>query len=178
MALPHVVIVGGGFGGLAAACRGSYLSTSAKRFVGIALIVFAVLLVASHSFRFVTWLERTSKDGQGYASRTWTESETIMAVRRMAPAGPIYSNGYDAIHYLTGRSAVLIPEKIIHGTGQPNPNYQQELDAMVTDISGHDGVLVYFHRFTERSYLPSENELRERIPRQVLVLNDGSILKP
>ena len=157
--------------------RDLQLRAGELRFARIAVVLFAVLLVASHSFRFVAWLERSSKDGQGYASRSWIYSETIAAVKSTAPGVPIYSNGYDAIYYLTGRRAILIPEKIVHGTGRPNPNYEKEVETMVDDIMDHDGVLVYFHKLPERSYLPSEEELRERVHLQVFALNDGSILK-
>jgi hypothetical protein len=141
------------------------------------LVLFAALLVASHSFRFVSWVVRTNKDGQGYASRTWTESDTIAALKPLASEVPIYSNGSDAIHYLTGRPGLLIPEKINHGTGLPNLNYDREVEAMKKDIMDRNGVLVYLHNLPERSYLPSENELRSRLSPQVRSFSDGSIFE-
>lgn len=141
------------------------------------LVLFAALLVASHSFRFVSWVVRTNKDGQGYASRTWTESDTIAALKPLASEVPIYSNGSDAIHYLTGRPGLLIPEKISHGTGFPNLNYDREVEAMKKEIMDRNGVLVYLHNLPERSYLPSEDELSSRLSPQVRSFSDGSIFE-
>ncbi|MCU1268052.1 MAG: rane protein of unknown function [Acidobacteria bacterium] len=143
----------------------------------MALVVLAMLLLCSQSLRLAGWFIRTSSDGQGYASRTWIESETIRAVQQQPPNILIYSNGYDAIHYLTGRSARLIPEKIVHGTGRVNINHDRELDEMKNDLNEHRGMLVYFHNLSERTYLPSEDELRSRLSPQVRNLNDGSIFE-
>jgi len=139
--------------------------------------LFALLLVASQSYRFVAWLQRTSKDGQGYASSNWRNSETIAAVKSTTPSVPIYSNGYDAIYYLTGRRALLIPEKIVHGTGRTNTNYSIEVEQMKNDMSRHNGVLVYFNTLPERSYLPSEDELRRQLPVDIHKLSDGSVFR-
>lgn len=155
-----------------------YRRASPSRWIQIVLVVLALLFVGSYSLRSGTWLALARADGQGFVSRAWRESPTMAEVRKLPDEVTIYTNGIDAIYYLSGRRALEIPPRIIHGTGRPNPNYQQELGTMVKHIRDHDGMLVYFHRLTERSYLPSEEELRERMPREVLALNDGSILKP
>jgi hypothetical protein len=93
------------------------------------------------------------------------------------PSGvPIYSNGYDAIYYLTSRRAILIPERIVHGTGQPNVNYDREIEKMRDDLREHNGFLVYFDTLPERWSLASESELRERLSlRLAAAESDGSI---
>jgi len=154
-----------------------YRRSHTSRSVHTVFVVLTLLLTASQSFRTVGWLRRTSSDGQGYASRAWTESETIAAVKGLPPDIPIYSNGRDAIYYLTGRRAIFIPEKIIHSTGRPNQNYDGEVEKMAGDIREHNGVVVYFHALPERTYLPPEDELRRRLPFEVATRADGSIFR-
>lgn len=146
------------------------------RWIKITLAFIAVALAASYSFRTANWFDRTRRDGQGYASRAWKESETIQHVKRLPTGTPIYSNAYDAVYYLTGRPATLIPEKTVFVTGKPNQNYEAELEKMRTVLREKKGALVYFNTLPERWYLPSENELRTRLSLTGLTSNsDGSI---
>jgi hypothetical protein len=147
-----------------------------QHWIRIALVLAAIALLGSYSFRAASWFTRTQRDGQGYASRAWKESETIQRVKDLPPGIPIYSNAYDAIHYLTGRPAILIPEKVVFVTGQPNRNYEAELEKMGTTLRIKKGVLVYFNTLPERWYLPAESELRTRLSlTEVWLGKDGSI---
>ena len=112
-------------------------------------------------------------------SATGAELGLLREVLRLLPAGaPIYSNGYDAIHYLTGQPALYLPEKVIHGTGRANQNYQFELDRMQRDLREHKGVVVYFNTLPERWFLPSESELKTLLPlTEIAKGSDGSIWK-
>lgn len=131
--------------------------------IKIVLALIAVALVGSYSFRTASWFDRTRRDGQGYASRAWKESETLQHVRRLPPGTPIYSNAHDAVYYLTGRPAIMIPEKTVFATGGPNQNYEVELEKMSKDLRDTKGVLVYFNTLPERWHLPSEGELKLRL---------------
>jgi hypothetical protein len=148
---------------------------SASQSARTALVVFALLLLASQSFRGAGWVIKTSREAQGYASRAWTSSETVAAVRSLPPGISIYSNGQDAIFYLAGRRAVSIPEKVIHGAGLANQNYNTEAEKMKNDIRDRGAVLVYFRTLPERTYLPTEDELRLRLPSGVSAYADGLI---
>jgi len=136
----------------------------------------AIALVGSYSWRTASWFDRTRRDGQGYASRAWRDSETINRVKSLPPGVPIYSNAYDAVYFLTGRPAILIPEKTVFVTGQPNQNYEAELEKISTVLRDKKGVLVYFNTLPERWYLPSESELRTRLSLTEMAQgSDGSI---
>ncbi|MEP6913255.1 MAG: hypothetical protein ABI923_10900, partial [bacterium] len=111
-----------------------------------------------------------------YANRAWKESQTIAQVRVLPPGTAIYSNGYEAIYYLTGRPAIYLPEKVIHNTGRANQNYDVELERMKTDLKENHGVLVYFNTLPERWFLPAESELITQLPlREIMRFRDGSI---
>jgi len=155
-----------------------YRSSKVTRTARIGLVMVALILAGSYGLRAARWFERTRRDGQGYASRQWRESETIAKLRLLPAGAPIYSNGYDAIHYLTGQPALYLPEKVIHGTGRANQNYQSELDRMQRDLREHKGVVVYFNTLPERWFLPSESELKTLLPlTEIAKGSDGSIWK-
>src|SRR6185436_9214017 len=98
--------------------------------------------LGSYFLRTGSWFERTRSDGQGYASRQWKESETVQRVRSLAPGTPIYSNAPDGVYYLTGRPAILVPEKTVFVTGRPNQNYETELAKMGIRLKNEEGALV------------------------------------
>ena len=149
-----------------------------RRAIRIAFALVALCLIGSYSLRAANWFTRTRQDGQGYASRTWKESETIARLRTLPPDVVIYSNGYDAIYHFTGRSGQFIPEKTVFVTGKANQNYEAELEKMRRTLREKKGVLVYFHTLPERWYQPSENELRSRLSlSEVAKYSDGSILE-
>jgi len=139
-------------------------------------VLIALLLVGSYALRGTRWLTAAQADAQGYAGRAWKGSPSIALMRNLPAGIPIYSNGVDAIYYLTGKHAHNIPEKIIHGTGRPNPRYEAELVEMGDDMRSHHGVLVYFETLPERWFLPAESELNSRLPlKEMTRLSDGSV---
>ena len=140
-----------------------YRRASQSRWIRIVLVALAFLLVGSYTLRGGRWLARAQADGQGFASRAWKESPTMAQIRKLPPGIPIYSNGVDAIYYFNGRRAREIPPQIIHGSAQPNPHYDAELQQMIEDLRTHNGVLVYFNTFPERWFLPLESELKGRL---------------
>lgn len=161
-----------------ASCLASKLFASLKerRAMRIAFVALAIVFVGSYSFRGASWFLRVRQDGQVYSSRLWRESATIARVRNLPIGIRIYSNGYDAIYYFTGRPAIYVPEKINHTTGRENQNYDSELEKMSTDLKQRNAALVYFHTLPGRWFLPSEAELVQRLrPRSVEPTVDGSI---
>ncbi len=156
--------------------RNVYLRSQPSRLIRLTFVLLAIIFSIAYSVRAAKWLLPARRDGQGYASRSWRESATIARVRGLPAGVPIYSNGYDAIYYLTSRHAILIPERIIHGTGRPNVNYNPEIEKMRDDLREHNGFLVYFNTLPERWSLPSESELNERLSlRLAAAESDGSI---
>lgn len=153
-----------------------YRCSTPTRNMRIGFLVLALVFALSYGLRAATWFELTRRDGQGYASRQWRDSETIARVRLLPSGAPIYSNGYDAIYYLTGQPALYLPEEVIHGTGRANQNYRSELDRMQKDLREHQGVVVYFNTLPERWFLPTESEIKTQLSLAgVGTFTDGSI---
>ena len=144
--------------------------------IKITLVALAVVFVGSYFIRGTMWLIHTRQDGQGYASRAWKGSQTIALVKNLPAGVPIYSNGYDAIYYLTHQPAIYIPEKVKHGTGRENESYEAEVERMGRAVKERSGVLVYFNTFPERWFLPSEVELKQQLKlRSVKTNSDGTV---
>lgn len=149
-----------------------------RRQIQIAFVALAIILLGSYSIRGARWLMQARRDGQGYASRAWKESETIAHIKNLPAGVPIYSNGYDAIYYLTQRPAIYLPEKVKHSTGRENENYDAEVESMGKALQERSGLLVYFNTFPERWFLPLESELRSQLPlTEMVAAPDGSLYK-
>jgi 4-amino-4-deoxy-L-arabinose transferase-like glycosyltransferase len=146
------------------------------RAIRIALVLAAIAVLGSYFLRTASWFERTRHEGQGYASRQWKESETLQRVPNLPPGIPIYSNAPDGVYYLTGRPAILIPEKTVFVTGRLNQNYETELAKMGTRLKNERGALVYFNTLPERWYLATESEFKTRLAlTEIATAPDGSI---
>jgi len=141
----------------------SRLSDADLSRVRLLMIAMAVLLAGSYGLRGTLWLRTVRQDAQGFASRTWGQPRAFGYILKMSPEAVIYSNGFDAIHYLTGKPAHMVPEKIIHGTGRPNPHYDEELQQMTSELKAKGGVVLYFKNLEERSFLMPEAELVDRL---------------
>jgi hypothetical protein len=78
---------------------------------------------------------------------------------------PVYSNAPDAIFFVTGRPALLVPAEKDYLTGRPNPRYETELAAM----RAGGGFVAYLDAVTfRRSFLPSRAELEATLPLEVV----------
>ncbi|MEA2175863.1 MAG: hypothetical protein QOD00_3455 [Blastocatellia bacterium] len=139
-------------------------------------IILCLAFAGSYIVRGANWVRQKRGDGQGYTSRAWRESATIEHLKSLPPETLIFTNGYDAVYFLTGRRAVFLPEKTIHGTGRANALYASELAHMREQLLDQNGALVYFDGFPERAYLPSEDELRRGLSlRLVSRETDGAV---
>jgi 4-amino-4-deoxy-L-arabinose transferase-like glycosyltransferase len=146
--------------------------------VRVILVILLLMLSVSYTWRSSLWFTAVRAEGQGYAGHAWRESPTIHRINSLPPGQLIYANGVDAIYYLTGRRALEIPAKIIHGTAQPNARYEAELQRMTNDLRANNGVVVYFNTLAERWFLPTENELKNGAPLiQSEVMPDGTLYK-
>jgi hypothetical protein len=141
------------------------------------LLLTGIAFSGSYLVRGTGWIIHTSRDGQGYASKAWHNSEIIKKIRNLPSEIPIFTNLPDAVYILTGRSAFMIPDKVNPESRQTNNNYLSEIDRMREWLKNKDGVLIYFNTI-QRWYLPQENELKEQL--QLLLIareTDGSMYK-
>jgi hypothetical protein len=137
--------------------------------VGIIISIF-------HSGRTAKWLIESFRNGSGYSSKSWHESQLIAYINNVEPMVHIYSNGDDAIRLLTNRHASPIPEKFNRRSGLTNELYSSQIEAVKEDLAHGRGVLVYFCKIDWRFYLPTRQELEESLAvGVVLSAEDGFV---
>jgi hypothetical protein len=94
----------------------------------------------------------------------------------MSEARTTYSNGIDAIYFLTRKEALRIPPKIDRISGKNNPEFERDLNAMRNDLTQNRAVVLYLDKITWRWYLPSKDELENVYKLPILArLKDGVI---
>jgi hypothetical protein len=140
---------------------GHYLRTWVPaRGIRIALVALCVVFSVSHLIQVMSWLTRSYREGLGYASRAWKQSELISHINNLSPETVVFTNGPEVVYLLTGRQAQMIPRKVNPGTREVNSDYLYEISGMKSVLKERKGVLVYFHSIPWRWYLPSESELQ------------------
>lgn len=139
--------------------------------------VFMVLLATSlnGAVAFSNGVE-FRRDGRGYTSRDWQESETLSYLATIPNDIKVYSNGHDVVRFLTEKAAVRIPVKTDPGTRRPNADYEDQLCEVVRESREGEAIIVYLDGITWRWYLPSVEELETKGAMPVLRrLEDGVI---
>jgi len=131
-------------------------------------VVLMFLFFLMITFNTVHAAKFVSKAHQGsfkmYAGDGWKKAEIIQQIQTLPEGIPIYSNGDEAIYYVTGRPAARLPEKSNPFTLRDNPDYRDEIDQMQEILLEKDGMIVYFSGITWRGYLPSREELENLFP--------------
>ncbi|MFA6637056.1 MAG: hypothetical protein WCV56_08175 [Candidatus Omnitrophota bacterium] len=130
---------------------------------------FVLLVVFSVSINMIPAIATAvgiHKNGRGYTSRYWNNSDIIAYLSDTHEIRTIYSNGSDVIRFLTGKEAVIIPAKVSSSTLRMNEDYEEKLNQMVQECSEGKALIVYFNTITWRWYLPSieEIEARDNLP--------------
>jgi hypothetical protein len=128
------------------------------------LAIVALLVLASHGLRTAYRVQDAYVNGIGYAALRWMRSPTLDAVRRLPPGTVIYSNGPDAVAYVTKRRAREIPLRFQLRTGRDDPDrpFARQLEAFGRDMARNSAVLVFLDGVDWRFYMTSEAELVRR----------------
>lgn len=95
----------------------------------------------------------------GYASRQWRSSPAIALVETLPIGTRLYSNGWDALWFLTGRPAEPVPVTYSPSSGDRIPTDW----SAVTEVREGRGIVVWFHSVKWRPYLVSESELATKL---------------
>jgi hypothetical protein len=146
-----------------------------RRIPGPAVALAGVLLVAQVVGAVAWTVGGLTDDGiarRGYSAAVWRRSPVMARIAATDPSVPVYSNGFDAVAFLTSRSATPIPARTQYLSGRPNPDYTRQIDAMRADLE-RGGMLAYLDAATfRRSFLPSLADLEHDLPLEK-VASDG-----
>ena len=154
----------------------SFSSVLDSRIIWYSFIGFVFLSVTLNSFQAMTAAIIIHRDGYGFTSRQWKNSETIVSAMSLAGDMKIYSNGSDIIQFLTGRRVTMIPSFTNPETLKPNEDYEKQMQVMCREVDECKAIVVYLNGITWRQYLPAPQALEAKCVMPVLGrLNDGSI---
>jgi dolichyl-phosphate-mannose-protein mannosyltransferase len=122
------------------------------------------------------WISYTHREGQGFTSRAWKDSETVKFVKALPSQMTIYSNAADACYLFTKREALRLPAKYDPTGARVNTDFAAQMTEVRDDLNHDSAVVVYFDRVTWRWYLPDRNELEDSHKLPVLTrLADGVV---
>ncbi len=139
-------------------------------------LVLSLALVSVNALQASSFAIHRHDNGIGYTSREWTGSATIAYFRDQSDGRIIYSNGIDAIHFLTRREALRIPAKVDPLTGKVNPAFERDMSALRNDVLQNRSLVIHFDKVTWRWYLPSKDELENVYKLPVMMrLGDGVV---
>jgi hypothetical protein len=148
---------------------GAQLARGALRFVTAGALIALVILQLGGAAGWVRdRIDDGGERGGGYTARVWRESPVLATVRALPPGVPVYSNGPDAIWFLTGRATKVLPAEEDYLTGRANPQYDQQVAAMSVRLRAGGGLIVYFPMIRSRHSLPTVADLRRFMPLQQL----------
>jgi len=141
---------------------------------GFCALSFALILLnAVHAVPFA--LSRHD-DGSGYTSRAWMGSESMRYLRSLPEGKIIYSNGTDAVYFLTRRTVLPIPARVDPGSGRDFADFGHDMNVMCNDLTENGALVVYLDYITWRWYLPSKAELESVYKIPIMVrLGDGVV---
>jgi 4-amino-4-deoxy-L-arabinose transferase-like glycosyltransferase len=151
-------------------------SATGERTLRAATGVLCVFLLGTYVVRGTVFVSHRYSEGSGYLNTGWRQSETIEWIKTLPTGVQLYSNGPDAIYFLTGRSAVSIPWKLDKVTGHASADLSSRLSQMADRLREGNSFLVLFDAINWRGYFPSEDELRRLLPLTLVTRkSDGSV---
>jgi hypothetical protein len=122
------------------------------------------------------WVWYRHREGEGFTSRAWRDSETVKFVKALPSQMTVSSNAADACYLFTKREALRLPAKYDPTSARVNTDFAAQMAALRDDLNNNHTLVIYFDKITWRFYLPDRNELEEshNLP-VVMRLADGVV---
>jgi 4-amino-4-deoxy-L-arabinose transferase-like glycosyltransferase len=114
-------------------------------------------LIATQADRAIAHVSTTHRFGRGYTNETWRNSEGIRFAESLAERKIIYSNAPEAILFLAGREARMLPRPVSPNTLAPNRRLREELDKIRAETESGEAAVLYFET-VEREHMPGIKE--------------------
>ncbi|MFA4904502.1 MAG: hypothetical protein WC600_17345 [Desulfobaccales bacterium] len=125
------------------------------------LIAICSILILVQIFRFD--VNRIYGRELVFSGSQWKKSDIINKVKMLPEHILIYSNGYDAIYFLTGKIAFSTPEELIDDKNEINVNKDSQLESIANQFDSKGAILVWFNNIDWRGYLVSKDDLISKL---------------
>jgi hypothetical protein len=110
----------------------------------IVVIALTVLLLAVTIYKQSLTIDSWSKNGLGYASFQWYDSQAMMFLGALPADVMIYTNEPGAVYLYTGRGCYVLPDRFDSATGLARTTFEQGLASMQANINSGKAVLALF----------------------------------
>lgn len=132
------------------------------RWLRRAVVAGCVLFLLAYALRGTLWL-RACYAGTGcylgYAAPAWRTSETLAVILSLQAHHPVYTNQAYAMRFLSDATVYDLPIKITTLTGEPNPNYPDQIARLQQALDEQGAVLAYFDE-AQTPHMPTLAELQ------------------
>ena len=115
-----------------------------RRAIWLAFLACAAVSIVVRAPSALSGIGDVRRDGVGYMSDGWKQSDMLAQVRRLPADLVVYSNAQDAIEFLTGRAAEWLPDDELWESARPNPEYAKQRDGMCGQVMNGKAVVAYF----------------------------------
>jgi hypothetical protein len=140
------------------------------------IILLSLGLFVTNARPAAYWMSSRHRDGQGFTSRAWKDSETVRFLKTLPSDRRIYSNAADACYLFTKREVLRLPAKYDPTGARVNTDFDAKMSAVRDEVNVNYALVIYFDNITWRWYLPDRKELEESHKLPVMTrLADGVV---
>jgi len=125
------------------------------------LAIGLVLGAGRYTVESIETLVMLRRDARGFAAAAWRQGEAIDYLRRLPTGKHIYTNEPEAIYYLLGRGAYIVPIRRDGVTGQDRTDYPEQLASYQDDVLNDRAVLALYEAISFQSDFAPEVVLTE-----------------
>jgi hypothetical protein len=122
----------------------------------VLMLIASVYLLSFTAYRAYGYISDVSRNGQGFTSREWRESELVNIVAMLLRNDiSVYSNASDALALLGVEGVMGIPTMERTTSRRPLDGARAHYEAMITDLTNGAAVIVQIDMRYWPPYLPS-----------------------
>ena len=134
-------------------------ATGKRRILFWCVVISSFVLFAANLRPAVHWMSYRHREGEGFTSRAWKDSETVRFLKTLPTETVIFSNAADVCYLFTKREALRLPAKYDPTRGRDNTDFDTQITELREKLGNDHALVVYFDRITWRWYLPAQSEL-------------------
>lgn len=132
-----------------------------RRILFWCVVISSVVLFSANVRPAAYWMLYRHREGEGFTSRAWSDSETVKFLKALPSQTVISSNAADACYFFTKREVSRLPAKYDPTSARDNADFGAQMTALQDSLNNNQALVIYFDRITWRWYLPTRNELEE-----------------
>jgi hypothetical protein len=149
--------------------------SAGNRWLRYGLLSVGLLIAVFYSLQASKLVMAGYRDGLGFNSLAWAQSETLARLNDLPEEVVVYTNAPEAIYLHTSHPAFSLPRKNDLAAQRLNPEYEAEMAQTMRALNEEAAVLVYFTRLP-RSSASEEQGLAQALQLCVLdQMQDGNL---